>query len=154
MYSPCLVLRFNFFSFPETPTAVKFQHYCWCRPGQPWSLCVAWVYADCDFVYKMLLLHVRQSYVSHIYICLQAKNWLALLTWTRRQQCAVSSISALSDDFNLIMNKFHIILVLQVCRERVTFNTFNMLNNHGYKKVVLLLRPMVDWKQIYVHRGR
>ena len=124
---------------------------CWCRPGQPWSLCVAWVYADCDFVYKMLPLHVRQSYVSHIYICLQAKNWLALLTWTRRQQCAVSSISALSDDFTLIMNEFHIILVLQVCRERVTFNAFNMLNNHGYKKVVLLLRPMVDWKQIYVH---
>ena len=137
----------HFFSFPETPTAVKFQHYCWCRPGQPWSLCVAWVNADSDFVYKMLLLHVRQSYVSHtcIYICLQAKNWLALLTWTRRQQCAVSSISALSDDFTLIMNKFHIILVPQVCRERVTFNTFNMLNNHGYKKVVLLLRHMVDW---------
>ena len=78
MYSPCLVPRFNFFSFPETPTAVKFQHYCWCRPGQPWSLCVAWVYADCDFVYKMLLLHVRQPYVSHIYIyiCLQAKTGL------------------------------------------------------------------------------
>ena len=141
----------HFFSFPETPTAVKFQHYCWCRPGQPWSLCVAWVNADCDFVYKMLLLHVRQSYVSHIYICLQAKNWFALLIWTRRQQCAISSIPALSDDFTLIMNKFHIILVLQVGRERVTFNTFNMLNNHGYKKVVLLLRPMVDWKQIYVH---
>ena len=98
-------------------------------------------------------MYVNLMSVIYIYACRQ-KNWLALLTWTRRQQCAVSSISALSDDFTLIMNKFHIILVLQVCRERVTFNTFNMLNNHGYKKVVLLLRPMVDWKQIYVHRRK
>ena len=89
-----------------------------------------------DILYIKCCYFMYVNLMSVIYICLQAKNWLALLTWTRRQQCAVSSISALSDDFTLIMNKFHIILVLQVCRERVTFNTFNMLNNHGYKKVV------------------